>query len=132
MQITTDKHPSFMSSVLKELTEYLGCEKLAISTSNPKSNGQVERMNSQVLNTIRALAQRYPMSWPDLLPSVRFGYMAVVCKSTKFSPFELCFGVPPRFPQAYMWNDPESVPSSVQTAVESLLPELASFRRTAH
>ncbi len=132
IQITTDRHPSFMSNFLKELTKYMGIEKLAISTQHPASNGQVEIMNSHILNTIRALVQRHPMSWPDLLPAVRFGYMTSISKSTKFSPFQLLFGVEPRFPQAYMWNDPSSVPSSTQEAMQSLLPELAYFRKTAH
>ncbi len=132
IQITTDRHPSFMGSFMTELTNYLGVEKLAISTAHPQANGQVEIMNSQVLNTIRSLVQRYPMSWPDLLPSVRFGYMSSVSKSTKFSPFQLLHGVEPRFPEAYLWNDPSSVPSSTQTAMEQLLPELSYYRRMAH
>ena len=131
VQITTDKHPSFMSNFMKELAVYLGMEKLAISTSNPKSNGQVERVNSQILNTIRALSTQFPLSWPDMLPSVRFSFMTAPCNSTQFSPYELLHGVPPRFPQAYMWSDPAQVPPNTLQNMQMLLPELAMFRQAA-
>ena len=114
------------------IVTYMGMHKVAISTQNPKANGQAERANSDIIKTIRALSLQYPLSWPDLLPSVRFNHMSNVSNSSKFSPFELLYGVPPRFPQGYLWTDPQAIPATTQQAMERLLPELASFRQAAH
>ncbi len=131
MQITSDRHASFTSGILKELTKYLGVKHIRVSSNHPQANGQVERFNSTLLNSIRAVAQKYPLSWPQILPAVRWAYNSSIQDSTQYSAFELAYGVTPRQLDGYLLTDPSQIHATVQQTVEHLLPELALYRQTA-
>ena len=86
------QHPSFISKFMDKLASHLGMPKLAISTANPHSNGIAERSNTDSIKTISVLLLAYPLSWPDLLPSVRFAHMTNICVDTQYSPLTCCLG----------------------------------------
>ncbi len=130
-QIVTDRHPSFTGAMLSHLAKYLGVKKSLICTQHPMANGLVERMNSSIMNSIRALIGDHPYTWRDLLPAIRFSYMSSVSSGSGYSPFELCFGCPARMSEQCLVKPPAEVPKKTQNLMTQLLPELSLLRECA-
>ena len=91
--ITTDRHKSFKSKFMKELTKPLGSKQVFTSSNRPQSNSKVERVNSSILNTLCVLASENH-NWCELLPVVRFNLNTGVNASSQYSPYFLAHGVP--------------------------------------
>ncbi len=90
--ITSDRHQSFKSKFMKELTALLGSKHLFTSSNRPQSNSKVERTNGSILNILRVLAAKQ-RNWCELLPVLRFALNTSENASSKYSPYFLAHGV---------------------------------------
>ena len=90
--ITTDRHKSFKSIFMRELTTLLGSKHLFTSSNKPQSNSKVERTNGSILNILRVLAAKQ-RNWCKLLPVLRFALNTGENSSSKYSPYFLAHGV---------------------------------------
>lgn len=61
------------------------------STYHPKSNGQVENRNREIIKNIRLLANSN-RDWDDVLPSALWALRTCKNEVTKFSSFEILYG----------------------------------------
>ncbi len=90
--ITTDRHQSFKSNLLKELLRLLGTKHIFTTANRPQSNSKVERMNGSIVNMLRVLAAKRN-NWVELLPTLRFALNTGENASSKYSPYFLAHGV---------------------------------------
>ena len=74
---------------------------------HPQSQGQVERMNAVVSQTLRCLMTDVPDlgSWREYLPTVEMVINSLPNRSTGYSPFYLMYGYHPVLPVELLKGD---------------------------
>ncbi|POM58892.1 Pol protein [Phytophthora palmivora] len=89
MNIVSDRDPRFTGAFWDTLFQLLGT-KLTMSTADhPQTNGQTERVNRVLVDTLRSICAKAPRSWSDQLLMVEFALINAVHASTGFTPFYL-------------------------------------------
>ena len=96
-ELLTDRHAAFTGKLTKLLLEWCGIRHLLITPYHSRSNGQVERMNSLVLQRIRIHCKDMT-EWHKVLHAIAAAYKAAVVPSRGASPSKLMFGVDMRLP----------------------------------
>ncbi|POM64279.1 Pol protein [Phytophthora palmivora] len=87
--IVSDRDPRFTGAFWDTLFQLLGA-KLTMSTADhPQTDGQTERVNRVLEDTLRRICAEAPRSWSDQLPMVGFALNNAVHTSTGFTPFYL-------------------------------------------
>ncbi|POM72545.1 Reverse transcriptase-rnase h-integrase, partial [Phytophthora palmivora] len=87
--IVSDRVPRFTGAFWDTLFQLLGT-KLTMSTADhPQTDGQTERVNRVLEDTLRSICAEAPRSWSDQLPMVEFALNNAVHASTGFTPFYL-------------------------------------------
>ncbi|POM61625.1 reverse transcriptase [Phytophthora palmivora] len=87
--IVSDRDPRFTGAFWDTLFQLLGT-KLTMSTADdPQTDGQTERVNRVLEDTLRSICAEAPRSWSDQLPMVAFALNNAVHASTGFTPFYL-------------------------------------------
>ncbi|POM60499.1 LOW QUALITY PROTEIN: putative retroelement [Phytophthora palmivora] len=87
--IVSDRDPRFTGAFWDTLFQLLGT-KLTMSTADhPQTDGQTERVNRALEDTLRSICAEAPRSWSDQLPMVEFALNNAVHTSTGFTPFYL-------------------------------------------
>ena len=91
--ILTDRGQNFMSNLLKELCEIFQITKISTSSYHPQTNSTCERMNSYILQGLRAHCNSDQTNWHEVLQSIMLAYRTTpATQSTKHSPYMLLFG----------------------------------------
>ena len=97
--IVTDRGQSFLSKLIKALCELFQITKKNTTSYHPQTNAACERMNSFILQSLRAYCDGKYDKWPELLPSIMMAYrMTPATQSTGYSPYYLMFGREMRMP----------------------------------
>ncbi|POM65859.1 Pol protein [Phytophthora palmivora] len=87
--LVSDRDPRFTGAFWDTLFQLLGT-KLTMSTADhPQTDGQTERVNRVLEDTLRSICAEAPRSWSDQLPMVEFALNNAVHASTGFTPFYL-------------------------------------------
>ncbi|POM73701.1 Pol protein, partial [Phytophthora palmivora] len=87
--IVSDRDPRFTGAFWDTLFQLLGT-KLTMSTADhPQTDGQTERVNCVLEDTLRSICAEAPRSWSGQLPMVEFALNNAVHASTGFTPFYL-------------------------------------------
>lgn len=110
--IHTDQGASFMSNELKNFLHTKGISTSRSAPYNPKGNGQVERLNGTLWQTIRLAlkSQNLPISmWESVLFQALHSIRSLLCTSTNMTPHERMFNHSRRS----SWG--QSMPSWLQT-----------------
>lgn len=92
-RIVADKGAAFTS---KEFESYCTTENIELhltTTSTPRGNGQAERINAIVKQTIMKMAINNPNQWYKYVETVQLAINTVVTRGTGFTPGELLVGV---------------------------------------
>ncbi|POM70492.1 Pol protein, partial [Phytophthora palmivora] len=71
------------------LFQLLGTESAMSAADHPRTDGQTERVNRVLIDTLRSICAEAPRSWSDQLPMVEFALNNAVHASTGFTPFYL-------------------------------------------
>ncbi|KAH9651124.1 hypothetical protein KPL70_026631 [Citrus sinensis] len=92
------KHPYTALTVAK-----LQRTKLCMSSSyQPQTDGQTEVVNWTLEQYLRCFTSEQPNKWLDWLPWAEYNYNTSVHTSTKISPFEAVYGIPPPMLLSYV------------------------------
>lgn len=92
-RIITDRNASFTSNAFKEYCEVENIVHHAITTGQPRGNGQVERMHQVIINVLSKLSTDDPTKWYKHVSAVQRCINGSYQRSIKMSPFELLTGV---------------------------------------
>jgi hypothetical protein len=88
----SDQGNEFNNKLVKSLLETAGTEHKVTSAYNPRTNGQTERFNQTLINSLRKHCEANPNDWHLWLPYILLAYRSRVHTSTGFTPFEIVFG----------------------------------------
>uniref|UniRef100_A0A034VAM6 RNA-directed DNA polymerase n=2 Tax=Endopterygota TaxID=33392 RepID=A0A034VAM6_BACDO len=92
-RIISDKGAAFLSNLFKEFCNENKIEHIKITTGVPRGNGQIERVNRVILSMLSKLSINDPAKWYQYAAMVQKAINAHVHSSTKFTPYEIMFGV---------------------------------------
>jgi hypothetical protein len=89
------------------------------SSYHPQTDGQSERTNQNVERILRALCFKFPSSWPDKIPMLRFIIADTESATTKVTPFFATHGYHPRM--GIEPAEPIQTASRTQEELDSML-----------
>ena len=98
--LISDCGTEFCNKVIKSLADVTGTEeseedRRITSAYNPRTDGLVERANQTIINVLRKCAEADHQNWMSWIPFVEYSYNTRKHSVTKYSPFELQYGVKP-------------------------------------
>jgi hypothetical protein len=96
--IVSGRDTKFLSYFWKTLWGKLGTTLLFSTTCHPQTDGQTEVVNLTLSTLLRAVLKTNLKLWEESLPHVEFTYNRAVHSTTKFSPFEIVYGLKPAAP----------------------------------
>ena len=79
------------AKIMQELYDLLGCQKNRTTSYHPRTNGQVERKQKDLVVVLKKLVGENRGDWPDKLLIATFALNQAVSSTTKFSPNDLMF-----------------------------------------
>ncbi|KAL3875881.1 hypothetical protein ACJMK2_033790 [Sinanodonta woodiana] len=126
--ILTDQGTNFTSTLLKELYNMLNIKGITTSPYRTELNGNVERFNGTLKAVLKKLCSTNSEEWDVMLPYALFCYREVPHESTGFSPFELLYGWPVRWPIGILmdvFTGEGEMKMSVVEHVQSIRQQLA-------
>ena len=97
-ELLTDQGRQFESSLIRTVCDKLGIRKLRTSPYRPQCDGQTERFNRTLCDSLTILVNENQSDWDVWLPVAVGAYRTSVHTTTGFSPFELVHGVKTRTP----------------------------------
>jgi len=96
-EILSDQGSQFMSTLMKQVMELLGVDRIRTSPYHPETDGMLERFHG----TLKQMMQKRgnaSKEWDKYLPFLCFVYRDSVHAATGFTPFQLLFGKDVRGP----------------------------------
>jgi hypothetical protein len=103
-KIVSDRDPKFTLNFLKILFKGFGTNLNFSTTYHHESDGQTERVNRVIEDTLRMYVLDKPSKWEDYLHLVEFTYNNGYHASLKMSPFEALYGRKCNTPVS--WDNP--------------------------
>ena len=103
--LLSDRGANFLSSLILEMCEILGIQKLNTSGYHPQTDGLVEKFNSTLISMMSKSSDTVTLEWDQQLPLLLFAYRSSEQESTKESPFFLLYGRDPRLPTSSILGD---------------------------
>jgi Integrase zinc binding domain len=85
----------FAAKFFLEVFRELGIAKVFTTAYHPQTNGQVERFNRTILNTLRTYVAKSQSYWDEYTSAITYGYNSWIHASLGFPPFELVLSRPP-------------------------------------
>ncbi|XP_021727697.1 uncharacterized protein LOC110694841 [Chenopodium quinoa] len=100
--IVSDRDTKFVSHFWKSLWRLVGTKLLFSTSHHPQTDGQTEVVNRILGSLLRALVNKGGKYWDLKLAHAEFSYNRTPSKTTKYSPFEVVYGVNPYVPIDYI------------------------------
>ncbi len=105
--LLSDRGKEFINEIADSLAYLLNVRKLNTSGYRPQTNGQVERFNGTLAQTISAYVSNGHKDWDDFLPYACFAYRTIKNETTKETPFYLLFSREAKMPIDIVYNTGE-------------------------
>ncbi|OMJ14782.1 Retrovirus-related Pol polyprotein from transposon, partial [Smittium culicis] len=109
-QLITDRGSNFLSDAAIEFYEFLEIDHTPTTTYRPQANGQVERLNQTLKNTLSKLCSEDKENWDQYIWKALLSVRTMKNRSTGFSPDMLLYGNKLNLPS--VWDDQVSDPIS--------------------
>lgn len=102
--IESDRGTHFTGKVFQKMCKLLGIESKLHTPYHPQASGKVERINGVIKNRLAKLTKETGMGWLEALPLVLHSIRVTPKPPLNLSPYELLFGLQPRY-VTYPQND---------------------------
>jgi hypothetical protein len=96
--VISDRGVQFASRFWQAYCKLIGMESKLSSAFHPQTDGQTERANRVVIDTLRNYCDETQTEWADHLPMVEFALNNASSSATQMSPFYANYGFHPRTP----------------------------------
>ncbi|OMJ16420.1 Retrovirus-related Pol polyprotein from transposon [Smittium culicis] len=106
-QIITDRGSNFLSDITLDFYKTLDIKHTPTTTYRPQSNGQVERLNRTLKNTLAKICADNESDWDAYIWKALLAIKSMKNQSTGFSPAMLLYGQNITLPSA--WKEPEGI-----------------------
>jgi RNase H-like domain found in reverse transcriptase/Reverse transcriptase (RNA-dependent DNA polymerase)/Integrase zinc binding domain/Integrase core domain len=97
-QLISDQGPAFTSELWAAAMIELGIHHSLASAEHAQTNGLVEKMNGTLMDRLAAFVDVEEADWDARLPQAVFAINSSCQTTTRASPFEVLFGIPPVLP----------------------------------
>lgn len=95
-RLITDRGTSFTSREFTNFVKEKGICHILNAVATPRANGQIERYNRSIVDSLTALNNNRPDNeWDVMIPRVQWGLNNTVNKTTSKTPSEVLFGFTP-------------------------------------
>jgi transposase InsO family protein len=122
-RIITDNGTQFTSRIFQEYCEGIDTQLCFASVAHPRSNGQAERANAEILKGLKTRTydylKKHGANWVSELPSVLWGNQTTPNRATGETPFFLVYGAEACLPPKIIMGSPR-----VQDFEESMQGQL--------
>jgi hypothetical protein len=121
----------FNAKVFLSVCRELGIAKIFTTAYHPQTNGQVERFNRTIINSLRGYVERRQTDWDEYTSAITFGYNCRVHSSLNLAPFELIlFRPPPTLSVGPSEEEFQDTPASAKLRVITRVKELVPLAQT--
>jgi hypothetical protein len=111
-RIITDNGTQFTSQVFQEYCEGIGTRLCFASVAHPRSNGQVERANAEILRGLKThtydCLKKHGANWVSELPSMLWGNRTTPSRATGETPFFLVYRAKACLPPEIIMGSPRA------------------------
>ena len=130
--IVSDLGRQFTSKLVKALCELFNVKQNFTSPYHPQTNATCERLNSFIIQSVKAYGNRDQSDWPEKIPAILMAYRSTpATRSTEFSPYQLVFGRTMTTPIDNEVLPKKTLPPSVQQHLSHTIDNLAVFHAVA-
>ena len=109
-RIITDNGTQFTSRIFQEYCEGIGTHLCFASMAHPRSNGQAERANAEILRRLKTRTydylKKHGVNWVSELPSVLWGNRTTPSRATGETPFFLVYRAEACLPPEIIMGSP--------------------------
>lgn len=95
-RVITDRGSGFTSKSFEKYCIDSNISHVLNATATPRANGQVERINRILVNSLRTMVNDNEQNWDSKLREIQWAINSSTSSVTKKSPFELLYGYTPR------------------------------------
>ena len=120
--VITDQGREFVNSVVDVLTTKFKIDHRISSAYHPQTNGQRERDNRTLKDTLTKYLDDTSDNWDELLPAALFSYRTAVHSSTKVTPFQAMFGETARLPFEVTGQD--SASNEINSEMKEIMDQM--------
>lgn len=106
--ITSDRDPTFLSEVWRELFRVHGVDLRFSTAYHPQTDGQTEVTNKTLETYLRCMTADAPHTWSKWLPLAEWWYNTTFHSSIKCTPYEVVYGQPPPVHLPYLPGESSS------------------------
>ena len=130
--ILSDRGQTFMSKLVKALSELFEIKRSFTSPYHPMTNGMTECKNSYILQALRAYCKGQQDDWPEILPGIMMAYQSTpATQSTQYSPFFMLYGREMRLPIDTVLQPKNHLPQDYKVHLSRILQNLEVCRKLA-
>jgi len=103
--IISDRDAKFTGDFWSTMQRLFGTDLLMSTAYHPQTDGQTERTNRTVLQSLRNYVNRNGSNWAKYVTTVEFAINSAVNASTGKAPFEIVYGYLPRILPPVIYDD---------------------------
>jgi transposase InsO family protein len=126
--IHSDQGTEFENQLLRDICAWAGVDKTRTTPYHPECNGQAERLNRAIKETVTAICMQHGSHWYDALPFAVWSIRSAVNRSTQFAPYTILFGRPMRMPYDYQTHNDDSC-ALYHEWVENIVSRMEAIQR---
>jgi hypothetical protein len=99
--IVIDQGVHFINDAIKYLTDYFLMKHVSSTTYYPQGNGQAKSTNKVLGTLLTKLVSENIIDWDEHLSKVLFSYIIIYKVTTRYTPYQLVYGLHPLMPIQY-------------------------------